>query len=360
MEFIEIDGSIGEGGGQILRTAMSLSGITLRPVRITKIRAGRKEPGLRPQHLQAVLSAASVCNGSLRGAEVGSTNLEYIPRQPQALFQKRIDTGTAGSVSLIAQTIIPISIFSNVELDVQLIGGTEVPNSPTIDYIVNVVKPVYEKLGANLQIVIERRGYYPRGGGVVEIRSKPAGSYPENLELVAKSQLLKDSKVSILSVARSLPDHVSKRQADSARAVLEDSGLASIEGRVDSSGPPSLSPGSSLLVFSKGDSNLVGASSLGERGKRAELVGEEAGKKYIRESSCNPGVDSHLADMLVTLLPCMKKSGKPSVFTTPEITQHLNTNIEIVRKFIPDCNFDLIAPNGEGNDTGCWKVAVSR
>src|SRR5208282_3318556 len=99
---------------------MSLSGITQNPVRITKIRAGRREPGLRPQHLQAVLSSASVCNGELRGAEVGSTNLEYIPSKPQAQFRKRIDTGTAGSVSLIAQTIIPISIFSNVEFDVQL------------------------------------------------------------------------------------------------------------------------------------------------------------------------------------------------------------------------------------------------
>jgi RNA 3'-terminal phosphate cyclase len=89
-------------------------------------------------------------------------------------------------------------------------------------------------------------------------------------------------------------------------------------------------------------------------------VGEEAAKKYIGESSCNPGVDSHLADMLATLLPCMKKSGKPSFFTTPEVTQHLNTNIEIVRKFIPECKFDLIAPKGEGNDTSCWKVAVSR
>ena len=286
----------------------------------------------------------------MSGAEVGSTSLEYIPQKPRSEFKRRIDTGTAGSISLIAQTIIPISIFAGLSLDVELIGGTEVPNAPTIDYIVRIVRPVYEMLGAELSIEIERRGYYPRGGGIVRIQCKPGEVPCRDIELVSEKKFApKESEVSVLTISRSLPDHVARRQLESARALLRSAGYSNVRETCDSSGP-ALSPGSSILVTS----GLVGASSLGDRGKRAETVGEEAAGNFIQEFDCNPGVDSHLADMLVTLIPCGKGSG---LFTTPRITEHFKTNVEVVRKFIPDCNFELTAPNGEGS---CWKVSVVR
>ncbi|MCL4518780.1 MAG: RNA 3'-phosphate cyclase, partial [Thaumarchaeota archaeon] len=145
MSFLEIDGSQGEGGGQIVRTAMSLATILRKPVRITKIRAKRQVPGLRPQHLQSVLAASGLCNGRLKGAHVGSTEIIYEPGDPRSCLTETIDTGSAGSISLIAQTITPISIFCNIKLDLEIRGGTEVSNSPTIDYLARVVLPVYKR-----------------------------------------------------------------------------------------------------------------------------------------------------------------------------------------------------------------------
>jgi RNA 3'-terminal phosphate cyclase (ATP) len=363
-EFIEVDGSIGEGGGQILRTSLSFSVITGRPIRIVKIRAGRKEPGLRPQHLQAAISVSRLCNGKLRGAEVGSTTLEFIPGKIPEKFEQVIDTGTAGSITLIAQTLIPISIFGGVAIDVEVVGGTEVPNSPTIDYLTRIVQPVYRKLGAELDIKVVRRGYYPRGGGRVKISCGPIYSSPRSLDLFAFASGRKEEvevpKLSILSVSRSLPDHVTRRQMEAAKSVLDRAGFGDLSGNEMDSAGPSFSPGSSVLVYANGESTLIGASSLGERGKRAELVGEEASRKFIEEWACKPNADSHLADMLATLLPCLNQSRERGMsFTTSGITQHLRTNIEVASKFFPECNFEINPPESEGNVSHCWQITYS-
>jgi len=337
---VEIDGSMGEGGGQILRTAVSLAGILRKPLRITNIRARRKEPGLRPQHLQAVVAAAKVSNSSLSGAQVGSTHLEFFPmKQLPHKFAEQIDTGTAGSISLIAQTLIPISIFGGVEIDCRIIGGTEVPHSPTVDYLIDVVFPVYRKLGAEISMEIVRRGYYPRGGGIVRLCCKSSRPIKlESLVLIGEERGNLQYPTSIKSVSSSLPEHVAKRQSAAARRILEQAFNDSIRiTEATNSAWTSLSPGSSVLVSSIGPSHFVGAVSLGERGKRSEIVGEEAARIFLNECACNPGVDTHLADMLATLLPCV--SGK-SRFTTSGVSKHLETNIAVARKLVPDCRFE--------------------
>ncbi|HYB03019.1 MAG TPA: RNA 3'-terminal phosphate cyclase [Nitrososphaerales archaeon] len=323
MQAIEIDGSAGEGGGQILRTSLTLAAVFCKPIRITRIRAGRKEPGLKPQHLQSVLAATRICEGKVRGASVGSTEIEFLPGRLPKKFNGLLDTGTAGSISLIAQTILPISIFGGVDLDVEIRGGTEVPNAPTIDYVIKLMIPVYRNLGAEVDLRLRRRGYYPKGGGSVILRtSKPEISNPIDFvsDEVAKS--------SILSVSRRLPEHVAKRQAESAQQLLGKGGIDVSSTELDSAGD-SLSPGSSILIYQVTCSRFIGASSLGQKGKKAELVGEEAAENFAKELSYKPSVDSHLADMLVTLLSCVP--GK-SQFKTSFLTSHFLTNCEVAKK----------------------------
>jgi len=325
LQVIEIDGSIGEGGGQILRTSMSLATIFKKPIRITNIRANRRDPGLKPQHLQSVIVASRLCGGTVNGAEIGSTSIEFLPGELNAKHHGVIDTGTAGSISLIAQTIIPISIFGSIVLDVEIRGGTEVPNSPTIDYLNRLVLPIYEKLGAGVNLNIRRRGYYPKGGGVVDLKSS-RNKEPSPLEL--DTSVPDKVPPNIMSVSRQLPEHVARRQAESTAKILSLSGNGDSHIEIDSSGD-SLSPGSSVTIYKKSSTTFIGSSSLGERGKKAESVGDEAALDFLKEVKSNPNVDSHLADMLVTLLSCVK--GK-SRFRTSILTAHFITNCEVAKK----------------------------
>lgn len=323
MEYIEIDGSIGEGGGQILRTSLSLSSVFGQPVRIRNIRKKRKDPGLKPQHLQSVIASARICSAEVSGATIGSTELEFVPSEVPDSFSGTIDTGTAGSISLIAQTIIPISIFRKIELNVTLRGGTEVPNSPTIDYLQRIVLPVYQKL-CMLDLKIVQRGYYPKGGGIVELRCNSQKESMISFDYVSKHE---SSKASILSVSRSLPADVCKRQLEAAKRVLINEGIQIVSAETDDDGR-SLSPGSSVLIYDVSTCNLVGSSALGVKGKPSESVGVEAATGFLDEIKGSPNVDSHLADMLLTLC-CVK--GKTS-FTTSAITNHLMTNADIARR----------------------------
>ncbi|HVB12706.1 MAG TPA: RNA 3'-terminal phosphate cyclase [Nitrososphaerales archaeon] len=332
MDIIEIDGSMGEGGGQIIRTAVTLASIFNKPIRITNIRAKRKQPGLRPQHLQSVLTSAKLCGAKLDGATVGSTQIEYKPSKLLKSFKEPIDTGTAGSVSLIAQTIIPISLFGGINLDAIMVGGTEVPNSPTVDYLDRIVLPIYKRLGAKIEFKVTQRGYYPKGGGILKLNcSRQSESKPLSLDKVVSNR----SAASIFSCSRSLPKHVSLRQVESAKAMLARGGVETIGTNLDNEGR-SLSPGSSILIYDVSDSRFVGASGLGERGKPSERVGEEAAKDFLKEIAVSPNVDSHLADMLVTLLACVKGNNS---FTTSFITDHFTTNMEVAKK-ISGCDVE--------------------
>ncbi len=351
MDFVNVDGAIGEGGGQILRTSVTLSAIFGKPVRITNIRAKRSEPGIRPQHLQAILSAGEMCNAELRGARVGSTFLEFSPGEMPSEFDRVIDTGTAGSITLIAQTLIPISIFRSVDLRIEIAGGTEVPNSPTIDYLMHIVAPIYRMIGAELTIDLKRRGYYPKGGGRIKVVCKLAKKLEGGIILEPGQT----QEVKIISASRSLPEHVARRQAESAATSLMKLGYSGkiSTPELDSLGE-SLSPGSSILVYSNSSGSFMGFSSLGERGKRAEMVGDEAARAFINESRCKPTVDLHLADMLSTLLPCLPGE---SEFTTSELSGHLMTNMKVCEAIVKDVKFQISNRAIKSKDE-CFKIKV--
>ncbi len=347
MELIEIDGSLGEGGGQILRTAVSLACILGKNVRIYNIRAGRREPGLRPQHLNAISASAEISNAVLKGGKIGSTEIELIPGAISKKVSKRIDTGTAGSISLIAQTLIPIAMLREIDLEAEIIGGTEVSASPTVDYIDRVAIPAYREMGGNLSIQLKQRGYYPRGGGRVLL--KVMGSKSSVRPLFFPETRV-EAQVSVISVSRNLPEHISSRQLSSAEEILHASGITNIRGELDFKGE-ALSPGTSVLVCSQSESSYIGSDVLGERGKRSEQVGSDAAQAYLSELRTRPNVDAHLADMIVTFLSCIP--GK-SHFSTSRVTQHLRTNLDVSRK-LTGCEHEIREDKEKGN----WEVLLS-
>ncbi|HEY4823318.1 MAG TPA: RNA 3'-terminal phosphate cyclase, partial [Candidatus Bathyarchaeia archaeon] len=296
---IEVDGSYGEGGGQILRTAVSLGGALGREVRIFNIRAGRSQPGLRPQHLTGVKAAAEMCNAQLTGSEVGSTELVFKPSKLRS-GRFRFDVGTAGSITLVLQTLMPLLAYSPGRMEVEIVGGTDVKWSPPIDYFIHVALPVLGKLGSTCQLEVLRRGHYPRGGGQVRLTTTPVESF-KPITGIDPGGLV---RIGGVSHAVSLPRHVADRQSESARKFFRGKGLPEPQIVIDNPETGSnLGAGSGLVLYAETRGGAVlGADSLGERGKPAELVGSEAAGRLVEEIESGVFLDRHMGDMIIPYL----------------------------------------------------------
>lgn len=330
MEFIKIDGSYGEGGGQILRTSVTLSAITQKPVEVVNIRAKRKNPGLRPQHANSINAMAALCDARVENVHVGSNAIKFVPKEMQKKSIK-IDVGTAGSITLILQTIIPAASISGKRIDVELKGGTDVRWSPTLDYLRFVVLPAFNMLGINFSIDVQKRGYYPVGGGSVKTVIEPCTK-------LGTFEMIKAPKVepAIISVCASLPAHVAQRQIAGALAELQKNDIKcnSYSASVETSS----SPGSSILVYSVSNFGpLIGGDAIGEKGKRAETVGADAVDKFLSTYNSDAPIDEYLADMLV--LPLSLSDGK-SRFVVNKVSQHLDTNLYVTSKIV-DCKYEI-------------------
>ncbi len=325
---ITIDGSYGEGGGQILRTSVALSAVTGEGFRIVNIRANREKPGIMPQHLNAIDSVARLCNAEVEGLSVGSRELEFRPKKIRGgVFN--LDIGTAGSVTLVLQALMIPSVYADGEVRITITGGTDVRWSPPIDYLRYVTLPVLERFGYNASIQLIKRGYYPAGGGQVKAVINPAGGL-DRIELTSRGKLK-----AVKGISHCHPDlegaQVAGRQAKSARHILYNKfSNIGFKGDIDirQEHCSALSYGSGITLWAETENSLLGADSLGERGRKSEVVGGEAAENLIREWDLEAPVDRHMADQII---PYLALAG--GIVNAGEITGHAKTNVDVVNEF---------------------------
>ncbi|MEM3638015.1 MAG: RNA 3'-terminal phosphate cyclase [Conexivisphaerales archaeon] len=321
-DLIVIDGSFGEGGGQILRTALLLSIATGKGFEISNIRAKRPKPGLLHQHLAAVNAFTKVTSSTVLGGELGSTNLRFIPGKVVA-DKVRIDVGTAGSITLILATLLPALSISGAEVSIQITGGTDTKWSPTYDYFENVVLQLYNRIGVRTSSRLVKRGYYPAGGGEVS-----AEIHRSEKLFGLKSIEKQDKVVRGRSVCSILPLQVAERQAESARRLLQENGIMvdDIEVRRD----PASSPGTAIALWHVDAASgiFVGSDAVGERGLLAEEVGRRAAVAFVRARRAP--LDPHIADVAIPLLALAHET---SEIVFPEVTGHIRSNIYTAELF---------------------------
>ncbi|APW61422.1 RNA 3'-terminal phosphate cyclase [Paludisphaera borealis] len=326
-KLIVLDGSRGEGGGQILRSALTLSLLTGRPFRITKIRANRDKPGLRPQHLKAVEAAALLGGADVAGAEVGSRDLVFRPGQvdPRDLT---IDIGTAGSTSLILQTLhLPIALKADTAVRIILTGGTFNPKAPPYPFLDQTWRGHLANLGMPIALAMPAAGFYPRGGGRLEAWIEPAR--PRPWVRTTRGDLL---RIRGVAGTANLRDDVARRLRDRALERIRDQGW-NVDVEIETASWTSPGQGAAIsLTAEHAGSTAATFVGIGERGKPAELVADEAVAELFAFLNVPDGaVDPHSADQI--LLPLALAEGR-SVYTVSEVTEHLRTNAATIRSFL--------------------------
>jgi RNA 3'-terminal phosphate cyclase (ATP) len=354
---VQIDGVHGEGGGQILRTSLSLSALTGRAVEIINIRARRSKPGLQPQHVTSVRAAAAICDAELRGATVGSGRLTFVPRGPVRPDRYRFDIGTAGATGLVAQTVlIPLAHAGRGRVDepdaaaragedeprdagagpktrdpaestsqVTILGGTHVPNAPPVDYIGSVYLPALRRAGIDARFTIQRAGFYPRGGGEIRLEI-PASPPARPLRLTERGALI---SIVAWTMTAELPEHVAERGE---RALAELFKGARLPVQLESRPLRAATPGASVGIAAECEGGFGGFSAMGERGKPIERVAAEAFEDFMQWWTSGAACDEHLADQLV--LPMALARGE-SRWTTPVVSEHLRTVLWVAQQILP-------------------------
>lgn len=322
MEILKIDGSHGESGGQILRSAVMLSSITGRPIQIENIRKNRKVPGLRAQHLTAVKILAKICNAKVEGLHIGSSIIKFYPNQMQDMSLQE-NVGTAGSISLILQVLIPAVALAKKKLELTIVGGTDVLWSPTADYTKHVLGEAFSRIGIDFSMMIKKRGYYPKGGGIVDILVQPSKKLNP---IFLTKQNTKEAK--ILCSHSGISDIASF--VDNANNTLKKNGF-SVESQINEQ--PAQNQGASLVLFSQDPTSINGADELLDF-KNKDIFGKKCQNNFLES---NLGIDNNLSDMLVTPLSMINET---SVFTVREISEHLQTNLYVTSK-ITGCKYGV-------------------
>lgn len=325
---IEIDGSKKSGSGTILRLSVALAAIMKQPLHICNIRQNRPQPGLKHQHLEAVLTAAKLCNAKVQGAALGSRELWFMPQQIKG-GDIEAEIQTAGSIPMLLLATLPICLFANNPVSLHVAkGGTDTTHAPTINYMRYVLLPALKQMGVDAAITVQKYGYYPKGMGEVAMAVKPNCQ----LKPIVLENFGKIKGVSGVSVCTFLADRqVAERQAKAAKDCLSQSGYnASVEVVNDQSNP--FQKGSSIVLWAETDAGvMIGADAIGELRKMSEAVGEEAAEKLLTELSVEPTVDVYLADMLI---PYMALAQGKSVFRVRAVSEHIESNIWLMEKML--------------------------
>ncbi|HPD14616.1 MAG TPA: RNA 3'-terminal phosphate cyclase [Planctomycetota bacterium] len=339
---VRIDGSEGESGGQMLRTALALSMVTGRPFEIVNIRARRQKPGLRPQHLACVKAAAKISSAAAEGAALGSRALRF---EPGAVRPGTYDfvIKSAGSTSLVLHTLYLPLALAGARSVLTISGGTHVPFSPSFHFLLHQWAVLMRRLGLDVELTMARAGYYPEGGGAIRAKVFPAGRV-RPLVLGPRGAL---ERLEGISLASGLARSVAERQRQQALARLEAEGLAA---GIELAEAPSSGKGTSLFLLSTYQGGgRAAADALGALGKRAETVADEACDQLLAFLRTRGAVDAHCADQL--LLPLALATG-PSEFPVPAVTSHLLTNAQVIQRFVPA----LLSIDGEPGGEGTVRV----
>lgn len=321
---IEIDGSEGEGGGQILRSALALSILTQRPFKLVNIRANRSKPGLQPQHLMCVRAAGTISGATYKGGSVGSSVLYFEPKQPKS-GNYTFSIGTAGATALVLHTVyLPLALRGDKPSEVTITGGTHNQHAPCYHFLETTWAAYMARLGIKVEVEMKRPGFYPRGGGEIRAVVHPC-SRVTGLSLLTCPEL---TTAGGFSAFAGLPESVGKRQARRLSVRLKSEG---VESHIPTEEWQAANPGSVAAVIFRQAPVPPLFFGLGERGKPSESVADDAADEAIAFRDAKCPVDPHSADQL--LLP-LAFSDEASEYRTSEVTRHLTTNIETVRKFV--------------------------
>lgn len=331
---LSIDGSTGEGGGQILRSATTISALTGIPIEVSNIRANRKDSGLKQQHVKTIQLLSEIFNIYTENVKLGAEWIRFNSANKEksnieCKFQNNtlmMDIGTAGSIPLLLQSLIPAIAISKRDLKIRLIGGTDVKYSPTIDYVQYVLRDAFSRIGIVFDLEVQKRGYYPKGQGIVDVDIKKVSKDLYPIDFCN----FKDTEPSIISTASNLPIHVPERQIEYAITTLEKKGIKHFKHR--SGLENASSPGSSILIYSSSESGIyLGSDAIGEKGIKAETIGYKAATRFISNYESRVCIDTNLADMLVLPLSFVKGTSR---FKVSEITPHLATNLDMIKLIV--------------------------
>jgi RNA 3'-terminal phosphate cyclase (ATP) len=330
---IYIDGSYGEGGGQVLRSSLSLATITGHPIRIGRIRAGRKKPGLAAQHLTAVRAAAAICKAKVQGDTLGSTTLEFIPGDSIQPGKYTFDVmeaqegGSAGAVTLVLQTILlPLAIAPG-ESQVTLRGGTHVAYSPAYTYIEQVYLPLLRQMGVQAEVRLRAWGWYPQGQGEVELRVSGRGGETQPLRGITILEPGEFQQVRGIAVVTELPSHIPQRMASRAENVLHEADLKATVKPLRERG---IAPGAGIFLTAEYENSKAFFGALGRLGLPADKVADMACQELLDFHNTGAPIDVHLADQL--LLPAAL-ADSTSQYRVAEISTHLTTNAWVIEQF---------------------------
>ncbi len=326
MDFLKINGGHGEGGGQIVRSAITLSCITNQPIHLENIRNNRKDKGLKPQHLTAIKILQKITNAVVIGAEIGSTELKFIPGEVESL-ELIEDIKTAGSISLILQVLIPAVSISQKKLSLIIKGGTDVLWSPSMDYTRYVLKEAYSRMGIEFSIEIIKRGYYPKGGGEIKLQVYPSKiksiniskRQTDNLKLICTF-----SKISLKTIkekVNEIKEKICKEKICKEKINLE----------IEIKEEEAIDSGASLLIYGIDNNSIIGVDSLfNKKTQNFDLDFNKIINNLV-------GLDEKLADMII--VPASLAQGK-TIFRVKEITKHLETNLFVTSK-ITGCKYGI-------------------
>ena len=326
---LEIKGDYLEGGGQIIRNSLALSIITQNPFRITNIRKGRKEPGLKEQHLQTVRAAARLCNAKVEGDRLHSTELSFIPRKITNT-NLEINISTAGSTALVLQSLLIAGTHHNLNIHIKG-GGTFNLKAPSLIYIKKVLLPLLEKMDYRVSIEVVKNGFFPKGGAEIKVRTRKTNLRP--LKTTESGEL---KSISCFSCASDFlkKRQVAERQSQTAQKSLENFNLKTCNRYV-----PSICPGSGVLLTAEFENAVIGFDVVGEKRKTAEQVGQEAALGLLKQINSEAALDEFMTDQILPYLALAK--GK-SIIKIPELTKHAETNIWLIKQFL---NVDFLIKN---------------